>query len=374
MRFTIERDALLDLTNLPLTAAARGGTIPILEHVLLSAKDDGLHATGSDLDVEAADQVACRTERQGQVAVPGQALHDIAKNLPQGGEICVEYDPAVDPRLQVRCARSRYQLPVLPAGDFPTMKTSDFINVGLVGAKELRRLIDKTRFAVCNDKVRYYMGGLHLTPSQTTADGGDRRLRAVAVHGHFLAMAEIVAPDGMPDFPPVTVPQKGLTLIQDLLEGGAVEVRASTRQIQVQHDLGAVTATLIDGSFPDYQRVIPRDLPHVLEVDVELMQGALKRTLLITQDKARGIRLNLRDGALAITARNDTGGIAHEELEVGYDGPDLEIGYNGRYLQDILAHVEGESASIRLGDAMSACAIYDSADPTAVFVLMPIRV
>ena len=372
MRLTIERAALLKALGHVQSVVERRNTIPILSNVLLAADAGVLAFSATDLDMEIIDQAPAAIEAPGQITAPAHTLYEIVRKLPEGAEVELRYT-GDDPRLQVSAGRSRFNLPVLPAGDFPVMSQDGLSSRVGVDAGDLIRLIDKTRFAISTEETRYYLNGLYL---HTVTDNGVAKLRAVATDGHRLALAEMIAPEGAAGLPGVIVPRKTIQEARRLLDDCAEVVELQLSQAKVRMDFGGaiLTSKVIDGSFPDYMRVIPKDNPKSLTLDNKLFAQAVDRVATISAEKSRSVKLAIEPGKMVLTVRNMEAGQAVEELEVDYDGEAFEIGFNARYLLDVTDQIQSETAELRFADPASPTLVIDPADSGVQYVLMPLRV
>lgn len=376
MKLTIERAALLKALAHVQSVVERRNTIPILGNVLLSAGDDGLAFSATDLDMEIADGAPAHVESPGQITAPAHTLYEIVRKLPEGAEVSLGFSGA-DPRLAVQAGRYKVNLPVLPAGDFPVMPSEGLSNGISLEATDLIRLIDKTRFAISTEETRYYLTGIYL---HTVVSEGRSLLRAVATDGHRLALAEMAAPEGAAGAPGVIVPRKTVQEARRLLEdaGDAIDLHLSAQKIRFDFGRATLTSKVIDGSFPDYTRVIPKENRRVMTVDNALFAAAVDRVATISSEKSRSVKLSVESGRVILTVRNMETGQAVEELEVDYDGDPFEIGFNARYLMDVTSQIGGETTEFRFVDR-SAATLLDPVlvlDPTDVgvqYVLMPLR-
>ena len=370
MKLSIERAALMKALGHVQSVVERRNTIPILSNVLLSAEGGALSFSATDLDMEIIDETAANVATPGQITAPAQVLYEIVRKLPDGAEVELKY-AGEDPRLLVSAGRSRFN--VLPAGDFPVM-SSDGLSARIsIEAAALARLIDKTRFAISTEETRYYLNGLYL---HTVSEGGEAKLRAVATDGHRLALAEMPAPEGCAGLPGVIIPRKTIQEARRLLEdaSGMVEMQISQAKVRFEFGRAALTSKVIDGSFPDYVRVIPRDNQRVVMVDNALFAQAVDRVATISAEKSRSVKMAVEPGRLILTVRNMEAGQAVEEVEVDYDGESFEIGFNARYLLDVAGQIQGESAEFRFADPASPTLVLDPVDRGVQYVLMPLRV
>jgi DNA polymerase-3 subunit beta len=377
MKLTIERSCLLKALSHVQSVVERRNTIPILGNVLLSASQDGLAFSATDLDMEIADAAEAQVESPGQITAPAHTLYEIVRKLPEGADVALTFSGA-DPRLVVQAGRYKVNLPVLPAGDFPIMPSDGLSSSIGLDAVDLMRLIDKTRFAISTEETRYYLTGIYL---HAVVSENRQMLRAVATDGHRLALAEMPAPEGAVGAAGVIVPRKTVQEARRLLDdaGESVDLQISPQKIRFAFGQAALTSKVIDGSFPDYTRVIPRDNHRIMTVDNALFAAAVDRVATISSEKSRSVKLSVESGRLTLTVRNMETGQAMEELEVDYEGDPFEIGFNARYLMDVTAQIGGETAEFRFVDRAAAATLLDPVlvlDPTDVgvqYVLMPLR-
>jgi DNA polymerase-3 subunit beta len=372
MKLTMERSALIKALGHVQSVVERRNTIPILSNVLLSAERGAVSFAATDLDMEILDETGAVVESGGQITAPAHTLYEIVRKLPEGADVELKF-AGDDPRLSIQAGRSRFNLPVLPAGDFPVMSSDGLSAPITVDADALARLIDKTRFAISTEETRYYLNGLYL---HTVQDGGETKLRAVATDGHRLALAEMPAPEGAIGTPGVIVPRKTIQEARRLLEdaGETVQLQLSSAKVRFEFGRAALTSKVIDGSFPDYMRVIPRDNQKVALIDNALFAAAVDRVATISAEKSRSVKLALEPGKLVLTVRNMEAGQAVEEIEIDYDGDSFEIGFNARYLLDVAGQIQGEMAEFRFADPASPTLVLDPVDSGVRYVLMPLRV
>jgi len=372
MKLTIERGALLRSLQHAQGVIERRTTIPILSNVLLNADGATLSLTATDMDIAIVERVPCTVAQPGATTVPAQTLFDVVRKLPEGAELEIASGGEQN-QLMVRCGRSRISLATLPSEDFPVMAEGDLPHAFVIGAPALREIIDRTRFAMSSEETRYYLNGVYMHP----ADGEDgAKLRIVATDGHRLARVELAMPEGAAEMPGVIVPRKTVGEVRKLIDDGEDEVAItlSDTKIRVAVESTVLTSKLIDGTFPDYDRVIPFANDKTLQVDPRNFAKAVDLVSTIATEKTRAIKLSLDNGSLVLSASSPEAGSAEEQLEVEYaDGP-LEIGFNSRYLLDIAQLIGDDGARFMLSDGASPTLVRDNADPGALYVLMPMRV
>ncbi len=372
MRLVIERGELLRALGHVTSVVERRTTIPILSNVMLSASGQALSFKATDLEREVIEDAPASVQTPGNLTVPAHILHDIVRKLPEGAQIEMVRD-AEKERLTISAGQSRFALQTLPAEDFPDLAIGDLPHTFEMSARDLKRLIDKTRFAISTEETRYYLNGIYLHPAKTD----DRAtLRAVATDGHRLAQVELDLPEGAEGMPGVIVPRKTVHELHRLIEASSASVTVGISDSKVRFEIGTVTLTskLIDGTFPDYARVIPQGNDKELKVSNAEFMSAVDRVSTIASERGRAVKLNIGPDKLVLSVNNPEGGSATEELGVDYGSSPLEIGFNARYLLDIAGQLEGEEARFLLADPGSPTMVRDTADETALYVLMPMRV
>ncbi|MCB1489600.1 MAG: DNA polymerase III subunit beta [Bauldia sp.] len=370
MRATVERSHLLKSLNHVHRVVERRNTIPILANVLLSA-DGGLTLKATDLDLEVTETVPAEVGQGGATTVPAHILYDIVRKLPDGAEVSL--DTGDGSRLEVKAGRSRFALQVLPEADFPDLTAGDFPTRFTLPASLMKMLIDRTQFAISTEETRYYLNGIYL--HVVTVDGKPM-LRAVATDGHRLAQAQIEAPAGAEGMAGVIVPRKTVGELQKLVEEPDSELVVEISETKIRATLGSVvlTSKLIDGTFPDYVRVIPQGNDKVLKVDKGTFAGAVDRVSTVSSERGRAVKLALSDGKLELSVNNPDSGSASEEIAVDYPADPIEIGFNSKYLLDVASQLESETAEFRFADPGSPTLIQDDESGSTLYVLMPMRV
>ena len=372
MRVTIERSAFLKALNHVQSVVERRNTIPILSNVLVNAGKGSVKLTATDLDIEIVESVAAETSRNGAATVPAHMLYDIVRKLPDGAQLELDQGPDGG-RVTIKAGRSKFTLQALPPEDFPDLSSGDFGNSFAVGAKDLRTLIEKTRFAISTEETRYYLNGIYLHQAK---DAGSDVLRAVATDGHRLAQSQLPLPEGAAGMPGVIVPRKTVLEVVKLLEGDDAEVQVSLSSSKIRFAAGnlVLTSKLIDGTFPDYERVIPRTHDKVLVADAKAFSDAVDRVSTISLEKSRAVKLALSDGKMTLVVNNPDSGSAEEEIVVEYTKEPLEIGFNSRYLMDVAGQITAETMRFEMQDAGSPTVVRDPKDDQSLYVLMPMRV
>ena len=310
--------------------------------------------------------------KTGATTVPAHTLYDIVRKLPDGAQVEIA-SVSGGGQITLMAGRSRFNLSCLPVEDFPVMAGGDFSHSFKLKTADLRTLIDRTRFAISTEETRYYLNGIYLHAATTE---GVAVLRAVATDGHRLARVELPLPDGTAGMPGIIVPRKAVIEVRKLIDETEddIAVSLSDSKIKFAFDNVCLTSKLIDGTFPDYERVIPTGNDKVLEADRKTLYGAVDRVSAISSEKSRSIKMSCEKGQVTLSASSPEAGSAVEELEVSYSAGILEIGFNSRYLLEILSQIEGDAARFTMADAASPTVIRDVADSSAVYVLMPMRV
>ena len=372
MKVTVERAQLLKSLGHVHRVVERRTTIPILANVLIKADKGRLSLKATDLDLEVIDSVTAEVAPGGATTVPAHMFYDIVRKLPDGSQVVVEAtgERAV---LTIRAGRSRFTLQTLPESDFPDLAAGEMTHSFKLPAGDFKRLIDKTQFAISTEETRYYLNGIYL---HTVGTGANATLRAVATDGHRLAQVELPLPDGAAGMPGVIIPRKTVSEVQRLIETGDGEISVELSSGKVRFAIGdaVLTSKLIDGTFPDYARVIPLNNDKHLVVDKKDFEAAVDRVSTVSSERGRAVKLSIAGGRLTLSVTNPDSGSATEELEVDYDSEPLDIGFNSRYLLDIAAQIEGEVAILKLADPGSPTLIQDKDAKGALYVLMPMRV
>jgi DNA polymerase-3 subunit beta len=372
MKLVIERGELLRALGHVTSVVERRTTIPILSNVLLKASGAALQFKATDLEREVLEHAPADVSQPGAVTVPAHILHDIVRKLPDGAEVEIKRDPEKE-RLTLASGQSRFSLQTLAAEDFPDLAAGEFTHTFEIDAHDLKRLIDKTRFAISTEETRYYLNGIYL---HAAAQGKSPTLRAVATDGHRLAQAELPIPKGAEGMPGIILPRKTVHELTRLIEDSRGTVALGVSAAKVRFEVGTVTLTskLIDGTFPDYARVIPKANDKELKVCNADFVSAVDRVSTIASERGRAVKLNINGDRLILSVNNPEGGSATEELSVDYGAAPLEIGFNARYLLDIAGQLESDTALFLLADPGSPTMVKDGADEGALYVLMPMRV
>ena len=410
MKFTIERAALLKALAHVQSVVERRTTIPILSNVLLRAEagpNPGMLAlSATDMDLEIVERVPAQIEREGRTTAPAHTLYDIVRKLPEGAQIEIEapapgagggfggsaggtQNPApAQAGMTLRCGRSTFTLATLPPEDYPLMAGGELPHSFRLPAGGLRTLIDRTRFAISTEETRYYLNGIYL---HATRSNENPVIRAVATDGHRLARVEMPLPEGAAGMPGVIIPRKTVLELRKLVEESEQEVEIALSETKIRFVVpgsapngstpassASLISKLIDGTFPDYDRVIPSNNDKILDVKCKAFAEAVDRVSTISTEKSRAVKLSVEGSSLTVSATSPENGTAVEEIEVGYGASPIEIGFNSRYLLDITDQIDGEGAQLAMSDAASPTIVReaspDSSGASALYVLMPMRV
>jgi DNA polymerase-3 subunit beta len=371
MKFTIDRAALLRALGHVQSVVERRSTIAILSNVLLKADNGTISLATTDMDLEMTESLAADVAKPGAITAPAVTLHDIVRKLPDN-KVQIELDSSGN-FITIRAGRSDFRLSSLPVADFPQFGGAALPTSFSIPAADLRALIDRTKFAMSTEETRYYLNGIYI--HATDADGVPL-LRAVATDGHRLARFQMPLPEGAQSMPGVIMPRKMVLELRKLLDEAAdtIRVSLSENKITFAFDHIILTSKLIDGTFPDYQRVIPSGNDKIIEVDPKVFSGAIDRVSTISDGKSRAVKITLNGHTMTLSANSPDAGSAKEDIEVRSEAEPLEIGFNARYLLDITSQVDGEGCRMSMSDPSAPTIIQDTSDPSALYVLMPLRV
>jgi DNA polymerase-3 subunit beta len=372
MKVTVERTALLKSLGHVHRVVERRNTIPILGNVLMRAEDAWLSLKATDLDLEVTETLPAEVGPPGATTVPAHMMHDIVRKLPEGAQLSLE-SSGDRASVTLHAGRARFSLQALPETDFPDLAAGDMTHEFSLPAKDLKRLLEKTQFAISTEETRYYLNGIYL---HGAGESAAPTLRAVATDGHRLAQVDLAAPAGAVGMPGIIVPRKAVGEVQRLIEDLDATIAVALSPTKIRFTIGGVvlTSKLIDGTFPDYARVIPVGNDRELVVDRRQFAAAVDRVSTVSSERGRAVKLSLDAGKLTFSVTNPDSGSASEELEVGYNAAALDIGFNSRYLLDIAGQIDGDTAVLKLADPGSPTLICDREAHDALYVLMPMRV
>lgn len=372
MKISIERAHLLKAVAQAQSVVERRNTIPILANVLIEAEGDEVQFRATDLDVEVVDKAPAKVDQAGSTTVAAVTLNEIVRKLPDGALVTLNEDSAAG-RLSIEAGRSQFQLATLPREDFPVMASQDYTANFSAPSEVLRRLFDKSRFAVSTEETRYYLNGVYMH----IADGPDGRvLRCVATDGHRLAQIDADLPAGAEDMPGVIVPRKTVQELRKLVEEDEVPIAVSVSETKVRFATEAITLTskVIDGTFPDYGRVIPKGNTRRMEVDASDFAKAVDRVATVSSERSRAVKMALDEDRLVLSVNAPDSGNAEEELVVAYADEPLEIGFNAKYLKEIADQVDRENAVFMFNSSGDPTLMQEGGDTSAIYVVMPMRV
>ena len=372
MKLSIERNTLLKAVSHAQSVVERRNTIPILANVLIEAEDDKVQFRATDLDVEIVDRVQARVDRTGSTTVSAVLLHEIARKLPDGALIELTAD-AASSRLTVEAGRSNFSLATLPKEDFPIMASSEYAANFSAKSGDLRRLFDKSRFAISTEETRYYLNGVYM---HSATFENSKVLRCVATDGHRLARVDTGLPEGAEELPGVIIPRKTVTEIRKFLDDDEVQIAVSVSETKVRFATPDITLTskVIEGTFPDYTRVIPASNEKKLEVDADEFAKAVDRVSTVSSERSRAVKLSLEDDQLTLIVNSPDSGAAEEQVAVAYSDERLEIGFNAKYLLEISGQIDKENAIFMFNSPGDPVLIREGNDLSAVYVVMPMRV
>jgi DNA polymerase-3 subunit beta len=370
MKATIERATLLRGLSHVQSVVERRNTIPILSNVLIEAQPGGaLRLMATDLDLQIDETIAAAVDQPGAITVPAHTLFDIVRKLPEGAQVELT---AAEGRITVNAGRARFTLATLPRDDFPMIAEGELPTVFELPAETLKQIIDKTRFAISTEETRYYLNGIYLH----VVEDGSPVLRAAATDGHRLARVTVARPDGADSMPGVIIPRKCVGELRKLLDEVDGSIGVSLSNSKIRFDLGQaiLTSKLIDGTFPDYTRVIPTANDKLLKLDPKSFMEGVDRVSTIATEKTRAVKMALERDKIILSVTSPENGAAAEEVPGDYAALPFEIGFNSRYLMDILNQIEGDSVEVHLADAAAPTLIRENDKSPALYVLMPMRV
>tara|TARA_B110000090_G_C13359402_1_gene437852 strand:+ start:644 stop:1789 length:1146 start_codon:yes stop_codon:yes gene_type:complete len=372
MKVSIERSALLKAMSQAQSVVERRNTIPILANVLIEAEGNSASFRATDLDIEVLDKVNANVERAGATTVGAHTLHEIVRKLPDGAQVALS-DDGTSGRLQISAGRSNFTLATLPREDFPIMASAEYeINFN-AKANILRRLFDKSKFAISTEETRYYLNGVYMHVAE--GEKG-QMLRCVATDGHRLARVDASLPENATLMPGVIIPRKTVGELGKLLNDDDVDIAVSVSETKVRFATATIqlTSKVIDGTFPDYSRVIPTGNTKRLEVDANEFAKAVDRVSTVSSERSRAVKLALDEDRLILSVNAPDNGAADEEVAVSYGEEPLEIGFNAKYLLEIAGQIDRENAVFMFNSSGDPALITEGEDSSAIYVVMPMRV
>ncbi|GGW96381.1 DNA polymerase III subunit beta [Alteromonas halophila] len=365
MKFTISREKFLQPLQLVSGAVERRHTLPILSNVLIKVSEDALWLTGTDLEVELISSIKLEGDfTEGEITVPAKKLFDIIRGLAEGTQIDFSVDGS---KALIRAGRGRYTLSTLSASDYPNLEDWEGEVEFELSCSDLKRLIDSTSFSMAQQDVRYYLNGMSLETEENV-------IRTVATDGHRLALCRLTYETQLPARQ-VIIPRKGVMEISRLIgeDDKSIKIQIGANHLRMFSTDFIFTSKLVDGRFPDYRRVLPKDGDKVVQASKAVLKDAFSRAAILSNEKFRGVRLNLASGELKITANNPEQEEAEEMVDVDYQGDELEIGFNVAYLIDVMNALVSDKIKINLSDSNASALIEDAEDDAALYVIMPMR-
>ena len=372
MKFTIEKAVLLKTLNHVQNIVEKRNTVPVLSNVRIEAGQDGISFKATDMDTEITEIVDAKITENGAITAPAHMLYDIVRQLTDGAEIELVYPDEKD-QLSIASGRSKFSLSTIGVEDFPVISADELPTNFEMKRDELKDVIDRTQFAASTEETRYYLNGLYIHPKD---EGETKVLRIVATDGHRLACVESPLPEGAANMHGVILPRKTVAEIRKLLDdtdAESIKIGLSDSKVRFTMEDITLASKLIDGTYPDYERVIPTNNTKILELSVKALSQAVDRVSVVAE-RTRAIKMIANKNHVIVTTSSPDLGSAIEEVEATYDAESLEVGYNFRYLLDILSEIKGETAQFSFNDSSSPSIIHDTSDSSAIYVLMPMRV
>lgn len=373
MKATIERATLLKSLSHVQSVVERRNTIPILSNVLIEASADGaIRLMATDLDLQIVESISAQVEQAGATTVSAHTLFDIARKLPEGSQVSLH---AAEGKMLIQAGRARFNLSTLPRDDFPVIAEGDLPTTFELPAETLKQIIDKTRFAISTEETRYYLNGIYFHVNEDAGSGGPV-LKAAATDGHRLARVTFPRPEGAEGMPGIIVPRKCIAELRKLLDevDGSVAIDLSASKIRFGLGSAILTSKLIDGTFPDYSRVIPTGNDKLLKIDPRSFEEGVDRVATIATEKTRAVKMSLDKDRITLSVTSPENGTAAEEVPGAFQGEGFDIGFNARYLLDILGQIDGDQVELHLADAAAPTLIRENDRSAALYVLMPMRV
>ncbi len=367
MKLLVERGALLNALSHAQNVVEKRNTIPILSNIKIATGDDNsISLTATDMELTVIEQIPANIDEAGVTTVSAHVLHDIVRKLPEGSEVSLTTNDE-NSTLLIKAGKAKFNLSCLPVDDFPVMEAGDFEHTFTIPAKELHTLLSKTQFAISHEETRYYLNGVYFHAHED-------KLRAVATDGHKMALLECPLPQGAEGIAGVIIPKKTVGELIKLVEKSEnVEISMSETKIQFSCGEAVLLSKLIDGTFPDYPRVIPEGNDKMLEVSPKTLASSIDRISTILSDRVRTVKIALEAGIATVSAASAEQGDATEQLEVSYGSDAIEIGFNARYIMDMLAQIDDEIVQFAFSDSTSPALVHNPSIG-ALYVVMPMRV
>ncbi|MBL6785068.1 MAG: DNA polymerase III subunit beta [Rickettsiales bacterium] len=380
MKLTIDKNILQKSLSHIQGVVERRNSVPILSNLKITideSKPNKINLTATDMDIAISEDLEAIIEGFGAITVPAHKLYDIVKKLPDSCDVVMQYEPQdSSQKLTVKAQKSKFTLPVLPASDYPEIDIQNVSHSFNLNRKDLVKLLDKARFAISTEETRYYLNGIYL--HQANANDNRKVLRAVATDGHRLASIQTNLPEGATDMPSIIIPRKTVMEIRKVLEEEQndleIKIDLSESKIQVSYSDFTLISKLIDGSFPDYERVIPQNNTKVLTTELKPLNQAIDRVATITSDKSKSIKFHLDSNKITISANDIDNGFAKEELDTEYNDSSVEAGFNSKYLLEMTSVIDGNQIRMYFADSSSPALVEDVEDQDSLYVIMPMRV
>ncbi|OJX11686.1 MAG: DNA polymerase III subunit beta [Caedibacter sp. 37-49] len=369
MQLTLERNQFLKALSHAQSVVEKRTTVPILAHVLLEAESGQLRLTSTDLELAIVETIPAQIQTTGGTTVSAQLLHDIVRKLKDGSEIRLSLENEGS-QLQIVSGRSEFKLACLPPEDFPAINTVDLPHRFTLGSKDFLNLLERTRFAMSTEETRYYLNGIYLHPVQS------HEIRAVATDGHRLARLSLSTSQTIPDFSGIIISRKTVNEVMKILSESEADIEISLSETQVSFKFNGIylTSRLIDGSFPDYEAIIPTQNEKILKMSMAAFSEAVDRVATVSTEKSRSVKLAINNNKIILTATNSEFGSAVEELEVEYTASPIELGFNARYLLDLSHQLSNVEAEFMMGDSATPVVVREVNNQDAFYLLMPMRV
>ncbi len=350
-------------------------TLPILSNIILEAKEEELILSSTNLDIYCADRIKSETSVSGEISVPASTFFEIVKRLPAGSDVIMSTSDSGN-ELILKCGRSKFNLSTLSTDDFPIISENDLTINFVVSAEELIRMIDKTKFAISNEETRYYLNGIFFHKAERNSISF---LRAVATDGHRLAQYDIPLPQGAEEITGIIIPKKTIFELRKVLDdaNGDVSISLNENKIKFAFNELKIISKVIDGTFPDYTKVIPENNDKTFKTINNDLKDAIDRVSAVAineEIKSKAIKFSLDSNKLYLSVESQSKGSAHEEIDINYNGNKVDIGFNSKYIVDICNEVDGDEVDISLLDSISPAIILDKTDENLFFVLMPMRI
>lgn len=377
MKFIVKKDDLLKTLNHVQSVVEKRNAVPILSNVKIEAdKDNNLTLTTTDMDISIHDKMSAQVKQAGSVTVPAHTLFEIIRKVNENVDVELTKDKKDNSNVDLKVGSSEFTIPCLPVEEFPNFEVSQSTHSFTIHSEVLKTLFSKTKHAISNEETRYYLNGVYLHP---TTDEGTPMLRTVATDGHRLARAQTIQPEGCQDMPGIIVPKKTVGELVKLLEEYVGEVHVALSQNKITFIMGEITLSskLIDGKFPDYDRVIPKNNDKTLEVSRDKLARAIDLVISITNDKTRAVRLNIQPSKILVNASSEMNGNAKGEQEISANyssNENLSIGFNSRYVLDSLSAIEGDTVKLSLSNNLGAVVAQDAKEGNCLYILMPMQV